>query len=82
MQSQDGFCFEGRSAGFSALGSGGLYAVFGTFGYETAFKMGDGFEDFEDQFTGGGCSIDPLFEADQPDILFLQVFDGFEELFE
>ena len=35
--------------------------------------MGDGSEDVEDQLAGGGCRVDPLFEADQPDVLFLQV---------
>lgn len=44
--------------------------------------MGDGSEDVKDQFTGGGCGIDPLFEADQSDILFFQVFDRFQKFFE
>ena len=41
--------------------------------------MGDGSEDVEDQLTGGGCGVDPLFEADKPDILILEVFDGFQQ---
>ena len=43
--------------------------------------MGDGSKHMEDQFPGGGCCVDPLFEADQPDILFFQVFDGFKQFF-
>ena len=44
--------------------------------------MGDGSENVEDQLTGGGCRVDPFFETDQPDILFFQVFDGLQKLFE
>jgi len=44
--------------------------------------VGDGTEDVKDQLTGGGCRVDPFFEADQPDIMFFQVFDGFQKFFE
>ncbi|SOH95661.1 hypothetical protein SAMN06273572_1154 [Monaibacterium marinum] len=77
LQCQDGFGFEGRSPGFSALRSGGFDAVFGAFGNEATFKMRYGPENMEDQFTGGGCRVDPLFETDQSDTLGFQVFDGF-----
>ena len=44
--------------------------------------MGDGSEDVEDQLTGGGCRVDPFFEADQPNILCLQVLDGLKQFFQ
>lgn len=44
--------------------------------------MSDGSAELKDQFPGGGCGIDPLLEADQFDILFFRVFDGFQKLFE
>ena len=44
--------------------------------------MRDGPEDMEDQFSGSGCGVDPLFQADQPDVLRFQVFDGFQQFLE
>lgn len=77
FQGQDGLCFEGRSTGFPALGSRGFNAVFCAFRYESSLEVCDGSEDVGDQLAGCGCGVDPFFEADQPDVLSLQVFDRF-----
>ena len=57
-------------------------AVFGALRDQAPLEMGNGPEDVEDQLTCRGCGIDPLFEADQPDVLLFQVFDCFQEFFE
>ena len=44
--------------------------------------MGDGSKNVEDQLTGSGCGVDPLFEADLADVLCLQALEGFQEFFE
>ena len=41
--------------------------------------MGDRAEDVEDQFTGGGGGVDPLFRGHESDALLLQRLDSFEQ---
>ena len=44
--------------------------------------MGDRSEDVKNQLTRGRCRVDPFFKTDQPDILILEIFDGFQQFFE
>ena len=60
----------------------GVDAVAGALGDEPALEVGDGPDDVEDQLAGGLGGVDVFFEADQVDVVRLEVFDRFEEFLE
>jgi len=44
--------------------------------------MRNGAKYMEHEFPGGGCCVDPFFEADEIDLFGLEVVDGFQEFLE
>ena len=82
LQGQDCFRSKRWPSRFSALQSSGLDAVFGALRNQPAFKMCDGAKDVENQLTGSGRRVDPLFQADQSDILRFLVLYVFLDFLE
>ena len=62
--------------------SGGRNTVAGALGDELTLEVGDRAKDMEHQFTGGRGRVDAFLEADEVDVVRLEVLDRFEQFLE
>ena len=62
--------------------SGGRNTVARALGDEPTLEVGDCSKDMEHQFAGGRGRVDAFFEADQADVVRLEVLDRFEQFLE
>ena len=70
------------SGGRPAAFSGGCNTVTRALGDKPTLEVGDRSKDLEHQFAGGRGRVDAFFEADQVDVVRLEVLDRFEQFLE